>query len=165
MDKSGKKAILSIVIIAGICLGTVSIKNFIFNISKRTMQFTPQALPEGSSFKYDDLVGEISIVRVSNESVSIEGMVTLLDSKEYEFIKTDAETSNKCHGYVIFEYDNLQNLVTASSTPNGSTKYTPDSLNECFNATIQAISTIQKNKNEVINGDSWRPSKIDNLFK
>lgn len=163
MALSGKNALVATAIIIGICGMTVGLQNVIFEISKRTQQFTPPALPEGGTFKYTDLIGEIELSQTPG-GTTIEGTVLLVNDKRYSFIRAGEDVSHKCRAYLLFEYDENFNVIKATTTPVGVSKYTRESLIDCFNASITFISSVQENAIEVASGNSWKPSKIDNFF-
>lgn len=155
--------LLAILLIALLVTFTFGLKNFIFEFSKSTLQFTPPAISESHSFKYGDLLGPIELTPSPN-NLSVEGQVLLPSLKPFSFIKYTDEARHLCNAYVIFEYNQEQNIVTASTSPVGASIYTKEQLIECFSSVILLVINERKRRTSVEEGRSWTPSRFEKLL-
>jgi hypothetical protein len=160
MSESNKKAIFILIIMALVISIIVMVKDFIFDISKQTQQFTPPALIENSLFKYSELSGPVEVVP-SVDSTSIEGVLLLPNNEYHGFIIYREELSHHCNGFLIFEYDNERNTVIASATPMSAKKHTPAQLVNCFEKVMTEISKERERHVSISSGESWNKSKLD----
>lgn len=163
MKTSNRRVLLFILLIAFLVTFMVGLKNFIFEFSKNTLQFTPPALSESHSFKYGDLSAPIELTP-SRDSLGIEGQVFLPNRKPFSFIKYTDEARHLCNAYVFFEYTHEQNVVTASTFPTGAAMYTKEQLINCFNAVILLIRDERDKRVAVEEGRSWAPSKFEKML-
>lgn len=163
MKTSNRRALFFILLTVFLVTFIVGLKNFIFEFSKNTLQFTPPAISEGSSFKYRDLSAPIELTP-SRDSLGIEGQVLLPSRKPFSFIKYTDEARHLCNAYVIFEYTHEQNVVTASTFPTGASMYTKEQLIDCFSAVILLIMDERDRRIEREKGSSWTSSKFEKLL-
>jgi hypothetical protein len=164
MTRKNKRVLpLTILLMVLLVTFTVGLKNFIFEFSKNTLQFTPPAMSDSHSFKYGDLLSPLELTPSPN-NLSIEGQVLLPSLKTFSFIKYTDEVRHLCNAYVIFEYNQEQNIVTASTSPVGASIYTKEQLIECFSSVILLVINERKRRTSVEEDRSWTPSRFEKLL-